>query len=56
VIGLPTPHGLFDLAKGLGATTALRDLGMNEEGVVLALDQALSNPYWNPRPLGSRLG
>lgn len=44
-------QGLFDLAKGLGATMALRDLGMKDEGVVPALDQALSNPYWNPRPL-----
>jgi maleylacetate reductase len=43
--------GLFDLARGLGARMALRDLGMPEEGVARAADLAVQNPYWNPRPV-----
>jgi alcohol dehydrogenase class IV len=44
-------QGLFDLAAGLGATMALRDLGMPEAGIDRATDLALANPYWNPQPL-----
>jgi alcohol dehydrogenase class IV len=44
-------QGLFDLPAGLGATMALRDLGMPEAGVDRATDLALTNPYWNPQPL-----
>ena len=44
-------QGLYDLAKKLGATLALRDLGMPEHGIERATDLALQNPYWNPRPL-----
>lgn len=43
--------GLFELAKGLGANMALRDLGMPEAGIDLAADEALKNRYPNPRPL-----
>ena len=43
--------GLFELAKGLGAPTALRDLGMPTSGISHAADLAMANPYWNPRPL-----
>jgi maleylacetate reductase len=43
--------GLFDLARELGAPTALRDIGMPEGGLRRTLELALSNPYWNPRPL-----
>ena len=43
--------GLFDLARRLGVPLALRDLGMPEAGIETAADAALSNPYWNPRPL-----
>lgn len=43
--------GLYDLAKSLGATLALRDLGMPESGIETATRAALANPYWNPRPL-----
>lgn len=42
---------LFDLAAGLGAPTALQDLGMPVEGIGEAVEQALENPYWNPRDL-----
>ena len=44
-------QGLFDLARRLGVPLALRDLGMPETGIETAADAALSNPYWNPRPL-----
>ncbi len=51
-IGVPdAARGVYDLAKALGASMALRDLGMREEGIDAAVDEALANPYWNPRPL-----
>jgi alcohol dehydrogenase class IV len=43
--------GLYELARSLGATMALRDLGMPRAGIAQATDSALANPYWNPRPL-----
>jgi maleylacetate reductase len=43
--------GLFALSQQFGAPTALRDIGMKEEDLARACDIALSNPYWNPRPL-----
>jgi alcohol dehydrogenase class IV len=43
--------GLYDLAAGLGAHMALRDLGMPEDGIDKAVDLALQNQYANPRPL-----
>jgi alcohol dehydrogenase class IV len=42
---------LYDLAGRLGARLALEDLGMPEDGIALAADRVLANPYWNPRPL-----
>ena len=42
---------LVQLAKQLGAPTALRDIGMPHEGIEIATRAALANPYWNPRPL-----
>jgi alcohol dehydrogenase class IV len=46
------PSGtLYDLAEGLGAKMALRDLGMPDQSLDRAVDVALANPYWNPRPL-----
>jgi alcohol dehydrogenase class IV len=42
---------IFDLAAQLGATMALRDLGMPLDGISRATDLALKNPYWNPRSL-----
>lgn len=44
-------QALYDLAGRIGAKRALRDLGMPESGIDKATDAALSNPYWNPRPL-----
>lgn len=44
-------QGIFDLAVRLGAPTALRDIGMPEDGLDKAADLATTNPYYNPRPV-----
>jgi alcohol dehydrogenase class IV len=43
--------GLYDLASGLGASMALKSMGMPADGIDAAVDQAMSNAYWNPRSL-----
>lgn len=43
--------GLHQLAKKLGMPTALKDLGLKESDLDRACEIALSNPYWNPRPI-----
>jgi maleylacetate reductase len=43
--------GLFEFAKRLGAPTSLKELGMQESGIDQAVQQAMANPYWNPREL-----
>jgi maleylacetate reductase len=43
-------EGLFALAERIGAPTALRDIGMPEDGLDEAARIATENPYWNPRP------
>ena len=51
-IGAPdAATGLFDLARELGAPTALRDIGMPLDGLPRVMELALANPYWNPRPI-----
>ncbi|WP_411033054.1 maleylacetate reductase [Shinella sp. BYT-45] len=42
---------LYDLAERIGAKRALSQIGMPENGIDLAADRALANPYWNPRAL-----
>lgn len=42
---------LFDLALKLGAPMKLSELGLTEADLDRATDIALSNPYWNPRPI-----
>jgi len=44
--------GLFDLARTNGAPVALRDIGMRAGDLDRAAEIAVSNPYWNPRPIG----
>jgi alcohol dehydrogenase class IV len=44
-------QGLYDLARRLNAKLALRDIGMPENGIDKAADLAVTNAYWNPRPL-----
>lgn len=44
-------QGVFDLARDNGAPMALKDIGLKESDIGIALDIALKNPYWNPRPL-----
>lgn len=43
--------GLFDLGKMLGVPQSLRALGLEAHDLDRAADLAMSNPYWNPRPL-----
>jgi maleylacetate reductase len=43
--------GLWAFARGLGAPTALRDLGMPEDGIARAAEAASASPYWNPVPV-----
>ncbi|SPA30253.1 Maleylacetate reductase (plasmid) [Cupriavidus taiwanensis] len=42
---------LYDLAGQHGAPLALRDIGMRAQDIDVAVEQALANPYWNPRPI-----
>jgi maleylacetate reductase len=44
-------QGVFDLARDHGAPTALKDIGVSATDLDVALDLALKNPYWNPRPV-----
>jgi maleylacetate reductase len=41
--------GLHAYAASIGAPMTLKELGMPEDGIDLAADQAVANPYWNPR-------
>jgi alcohol dehydrogenase class IV len=43
--------GLHELAKSIGAPTALKDIGMTELELDRAADIAIANPYPNPRQL-----
>ena len=42
-------QGLYDLAKRLGAPTALKDIGMPADGLDRAAALATESPYYNPR-------
>ncbi|GGF71640.1 maleylacetate reductase [Azorhizobium oxalatiphilum] len=51
-LGAPdAAQGLFDLVRALGTPRALADLGMPADGIEMAADLAVENPYWNPRPV-----
>lgn len=41
--------GLFDLARAVGAPTALEEIGLKPGDVERATEIATRNPYWNPR-------
>ena len=43
--------GLYDLAASLGAPVSLQALGMRREQLDQAVDLAVQNPYYNPRPV-----
>jgi maleylacetate reductase len=43
----------YSLALDNGAPVALRDIGMQADDLDRAADIAVSNPYWNPRPIGT---
>lgn len=45
------PRAVFELAHGLGASMALRDLGLRADDLDRACALALQTPYPNPRPL-----
>ena len=44
-------QGLYDLAVGIGAPVALKDIGMPADGLERAAEMATRNPYPNPRPV-----
>lgn len=50
-LGGEPSHVLFELTRTIGAPASLGALGMPHEGIERATSLALSNPYWNPRPL-----
>ncbi|VXC14548.1 Maleylacetate reductase [Burkholderia sp. 8Y] len=43
--------GVFELGRELNIPSGLREIGMQESDLDRACDIALSNPYWNPRPI-----
>src|SRR5207249_1999847 len=46
-----SPKALQTLARGVGAPTSLREIGMPADGLDRAADLAVTTPYPNPRPL-----
>jgi alcohol dehydrogenase class IV len=44
-------QGLYNLAARIGAPRALAAIGMPESGLDRAADLAVTDPYWNPRPI-----
>ncbi|WP_374197701.1 maleylacetate reductase [Rhodococcus sp. BP-110] len=50
--GAPAARGLYDLGRGLEAAKSLRELGMPESGIDLAVERVLPlAPPSNPRPV-----
>ncbi|KAL7814943.1 hypothetical protein V8C44DRAFT_28379 [Trichoderma aethiopicum] len=47
--------GLNKLLSKLGITYSLKDLGMKEEDIDLAVTNLLQKPFWSPRPLDGDL-
>ncbi|MCY4183715.1 MAG: maleylacetate reductase [Rhodobacteraceae bacterium] len=46
-----TGKAVWEFAKSLGAPLSLGELGMKEGDINLAVDIAVTNPYWNPREI-----
>jgi alcohol dehydrogenase class IV len=44
-------QGLFDLNVAIGASVALKDIGMPADGIDRAVQLATSAPYYNPAPV-----
>ncbi|KAM6486209.1 hypothetical protein HDV62DRAFT_269360 [Trichoderma sp. SZMC 28011] len=44
-------NGLNKLLSKLGITYSLKDLGMKEEGIDLAVETLLQKPFWSPRTI-----
>jgi maleylacetate reductase len=44
-------QGLFELGRSVGAPAALKDIGMNAEGIERAVELAVASPYYNPAPI-----
>lgn len=51
LLGGSVGNGLYDFAATLGAPQALKDLGVVETDLDEAAELAVTNPYWNPRPI-----
>lgn len=51
IFGPDIGAGIYDLAIELNAPVALRDFGLKEADLDKVTDLAVSNPYWNPRPI-----
>ena len=45
------PGGLYALEQAVGTPTALKDIGMPEDGLDQAAAEAMIDSYPNPRPL-----
>ena len=45
------PSALHEVNRAIGAPRGLSEIGMPEDGIEQALEQAMANPYWNPRAL-----
>ncbi|WP_408277317.1 dehydroquinate synthase/iron-containing alcohol dehydrogenase family protein [Paraburkholderia agricolaris] len=45
------PEGLYQLIEELGVPRSLREIGLSDSDLDYACGVALSNPYWNPRPI-----
>jgi maleylacetate reductase len=43
--------GLYDLSSELGVPHGLKEIGLQEGDLDRACEVAMSNPYWNPRPI-----
>ncbi|MAU40146.1 MAG: maleylacetate reductase [Kordiimonas sp.] len=44
-------QALFEISRQVDVPVGLKALGMPEDGIDKATEIAMSNPYWNPRPL-----